>query len=83
MHTLYDLDSDILNDLAKQNFKIKYAERTYITRDTALLRRGIEIKDSGIFFEINLSSKNIINFLKSILDAYDLEYEELVISFDS
>lgn len=83
LNALYDLDSDILDDLAKQNYKIKNAEKPYITKDPYLLRKSVEIKDTGIFFETNLSAKNIVNFLKSVLDAYDLEYEEVVISIDS
>ena len=77
------MDSDILANLAEEDFKISSSSRTYITNDSNLLRKPIQIKDTEIYFEINLSANNIISFLRKVLDAFDLGHDELVICFDA
>lgn len=82
IETLYDLDNDIMSDLAINNYAMPGASRVYITKERGLLRRSVEIYESGIYFEANLSANNIISFIKALLDCYDLDYTDLVISFD-
>lgn len=82
MQSFYDLDSDILGKLAGENFKISNSSRPYITNDSRLLRKPTQIKDTEIYFEINLSANNIVSFLRKLLDAFDLGHDELVICFD-
>ena len=53
------------------------------THDAEKLRKAVEIYETGIFFESNLSANNIISFLKSLLDVFELDYTELVICVDS
>ena len=82
MQCLYDLDSDILDKLAMENFRLSTSSRTYITNDLNSLRKPIQIKDTEIYFESNLSANNIISFLRKALDAFDIGHDELVICFD-
>lgn len=82
IETLYDLDSDILEDLAVNNYILPGAAKVYITKNRTLLRRAVEIYESGIYFEANLSANNIISFIKSLLDNFDLDYRDLVLCFD-
>lgn len=86
---LYDLDSSILNDLAKENYKIPNASRIYISNDSAKLnstmlnkREPAELKDTGIYFQTNLSANNIIAFIKNLLDIYELDFAELILSVE-
>lgn len=80
MEKLYDLDDAILERLAKENYKIPHAAKTYISNNDNLLRKPSEIYETGIFYESNLSAKNIIVFAKYLLDEYDIEPGELIIS---
>lgn len=81
MNSFYYLDSDLLENLAKKNFKLSSTSRTYITNDSSLLRKFTQIKDSDIYFETNLSANNIISFIRKVMDAYQLDYDELVLCF--
>lgn len=83
MEIFYDLDNDLINEMADQDFKLTSSSRTYITHDAEKLRKAVEIYETGIFFESNLSANNILSFLKRILDVYELDYSELVISVDT
>ena len=83
MESFYDLDNNLISELAKNNFKLPGAARVYITNDESVLRRAVEIYETGIFFEANLSANNIISFLKSVLDVFELDYSELVFCIDT
>lgn len=82
MEVFYDLDNDIMNELADNNYKLSTASRPYITHHSNELRKAVEIYETGIYYESNLSANNIISFLKGVLDAYELDYSELVIGID-
>lgn len=82
IETLYDLDNEVMNDLAINNYVLPGASRVYITKNRSLLRRAVEVYESGIFFEVNLSANNIISFIKALLDNYDLDDTDLVLCFD-
>lgn len=79
---LSDLDIKIMARLANTNFKIKYADRTYITNDENLLRRPKEIGNTGIYYETNLSAKNILQFIKELLDRYGLDREDFYFTIE-
>ncbi len=81
--TLYDLDNSLLEALAKDNYKLPNATRTYITNNQSLLRKPTEIEESGIYFENNLNSNNIITFLKNLFELYELDYSELLFSVNN
>lgn len=76
MKLLGDLDIKLMSKLAENNFKIRQAERSYITYDETKLRRSRELGDTGIFFEINLSAKNILQFIKELLECYGLDKDD-------
>ena len=42
------------------------------------MRRAIEIANTGIYFETNLSSNNIRNFIKNLLIEYDLSDDDFI-----
>lgn len=82
IETLYDLDDEIMNELAEENYVLPGASRVYITKNQKLLRRAVEIYESGLYFEVNLNAKNIISFIKSLFDRYDLDYTDLILTFE-
>ena len=73
----FNMDNSIYQDFANNDFSIENASRVYITHDDRKLRSGIEIENSGIFYERNLSANNIISFIKSIVLKMSLELEDL------
>lgn len=73
----FNMDNSIYQDFANNDFSIENASRVYITHDDRKLRSGIEIENSGIFYESNLSANNIISFIKSIVLKMSLELEDL------
>lgn len=73
---VYDLDSDMFKELAIKNYSIPNADRLYISNDERKLRRGKQIGKTGIFFESNLSSNNIISFIRDLISNMDLDVDE-------
>jgi len=76
----YDLDTEILSDLAAKDYSIANADRTYISNDERKLRKAKQIDNSGIFFETNLSSNNIISFIKDLLIKMNLDTDDFSFS---
>ena len=77
---IYDLDGDLLNELATKNYSISNADRVYISNDERMLRKGRQINKTGIFFESNLSSNNILSFIRDLLSKMDLDSDEFSFS---
>ena len=84
---VYELDTDLISKLAKENYSIPNATRVYITNDERQLRKSKQIDNSGIFFEANLSANNIISFITDLmakmeLDADDFSFSLSEVPFD-
>lgn len=73
---LIDLDDGIMYSLAKEKFRVTSTDRVYISMTDAGLRRPKEIDNTGIFFETNLSSSDILKFIAKIIEKYDCDPEE-------
>ena len=73
----FNMDNSIYNEFANSDFSIENATRAYITHDNRKLRDGIEIENSGIYYESNLSANNILSFIKSIVLKMNLELDDL------
>lgn len=76
----YDLNTEILNDLAANDYSIPNAINIYISNDERKLRRAKQVDNSGIFFESNLSSNNIISFIKDLLLKMNLDTDDFSFS---
>lgn len=76
----YELNPEILSNLAKKDYSIPYADRTYISNDKRKIRRAKQIGNTGIFFQINLSSKSIISFIKDLLEKMNLDTDDFSFS---
>lgn len=72
----YDLDVDLLTDLANRDYSIINADRVYISHDERKLRRAKQIKNSGIYYETNLSANNVISFIRDLLSKMDIDADE-------
>lgn len=72
---VYDLDTEMLSD-----YSIPNADRTYISNDERKLRKAKQVDNSGIFFETNLSSNNIISFIKDLLSKMNLDIDDFSFS---
>ncbi len=77
---VYDLDGELLNDLATKNYSIPNADRVYISNDERKFRKSRQIGNTGIFFETNLSSNNIISFVKDLLAKMELDIDDFSFS---
>lgn len=77
---VYDLDTEMLSDLAASDYSIPNADRTYISNDKRKLRKAKQVDNSGIFFETNLSSNNIISFIKDLLSKMNLDIDDFSFS---
>lgn len=73
---LYDLNPIFLDVLAKENFKMSDnpTAAIYMSYNKEFMRRPKSIGNSGIWYESNLSTDSILNFIEKLLDKSD-EYE--------
>ena len=76
----YDLDTETWKDLAARDYSIPNADRIYVSNDKRKLRRAKQIDNSGIFYEANLSTNNIISFIKDLLLKMKLETDDFKFS---
>ena len=76
INTLYDLEPSVFEDLAKNKFKPTTSGRIYISTDQGDLRRSKEISNTGLYYEINLSAASIIQFIKVLVEKYDMDPDE-------
>lgn len=76
----YDLDTETLKDLATNNYSIPNATNVYISNDERKLRKAKQVGNSGIYFETNLSSNNIISFIKDLLTKMNLDIDDFSFS---
>lgn len=76
----YDLETEMLSELATKNYSIPNAGNVYITNDKRKLRKEKQIDNSGIFFETNLSSNNIISFIKDLLLKMNLDVDDFCLT---
>ena len=76
----YDIDTELMTDLASNNYSIPNATRIYITNDERKLRKAKQIDNSGIYYEANLSANNIISFIKDLLSKMNLDTEDFSFS---
>lgn len=72
----YDLDSELITDLADKNYCIPNSTSIYISNDDRKLRRPRQIENTGVFFETNLSANNIISFIRALMLCLGLELED-------
>lgn len=72
----YELNTELINELARKNHIILNPRKICITKDKRQLKKPIEIEGSGIFFESDLSADSIISFIKDILIRMDYSDEE-------
>ena len=79
INTLYMLNENILQSLAQSNFKLQRAERTYLTYNQSNLRKAEKIDNAEIYFEINLSGQNTLQFIKELLNKYEIDENEFVL----
>lgn len=77
---VYDLDIDLMTDLAANNYSIPYATKVYITNDERQLRKAKQIDNSGVYYEANLSANNIVSFIKDLLSKMNLDAEDFSFS---
>lgn len=76
----YELQTETFRDLAAEDYSISNANSTYISNDKRKLRKAKQIDNSGIFYEANLSSDNIISFIKDLLLKMKLDVDEFTFS---
>ena len=76
----YELDTNLISELAKSNYSIPNASRIYITNDERQLRKSRQIDNSGIFFEANLSANTIISFITDLMEKMELDADDFSFS---
>lgn len=76
----YELDTNLISELAKSNYSIPNASRIYITNDERQLRKSRQIDNSGIFFEANLSANTIISFVTDLMEKMELDADDFSFS---
>lgn len=77
---VYDLENELIKELAITDYSIPNADRVYISNDERKFRKARQINNSGVFFEVNLSSNNIVSFIKGLLIKMNLDDDEFSFS---
>lgn len=76
----YELNTDLIRELANEDYSISMASSTYISNDKEKTRKGKQIGSSGIYFETNLSANGILSFIGDLLMKLDLGPEDFCFS---
>lgn len=78
---LFKINPNILISLSIEKYKPWYpnSERVYLSDNPVDLKKPKEIGDAKIYFEYNISAEYIINFIKRLLDLYQIDSSELEI----
>lgn len=72
----YELDTGLWRGLADQDYSLANSNSVYISNDVRKLRKPRQIENTGIYFEINLSSTSIMSFVEELLGKMNLDDEE-------
>lgn len=78
MNLLYQSEEEKIVSFAEANYKIPGATKIYITNNKSNLRLPSEIKNTGVYFESNLSANNIISFIKNLLLECGLSDDDFI-----
>lgn len=73
---LYDVQPDLFKKLALNKFKVTISNRVYMSYDKNDMRSPFEISKSGIFYEKNLSSEYIKDFIRALIIKSEFEIED-------
>ncbi len=76
----YELDKSIFINLAKRDYSIPNASKTYISNDKNKIRSSKQITNSGIYYETNLSANSKISFIKDLLIQMNLDVDDFTFS---
>lgn len=80
INVAYDLDTELIAELAKNDYSISNATRTYISNDERKIRKCKQIENSGIYYEVNLSANNIVSFIRDLILKMNLEIDDFSFS---
>lgn len=58
--------------------KRKVSTNTYITYEKYIQMNSVELLNSCIYIETNISSNNVISFIENVLAEYDLFNDDLI-----
>lgn len=76
---IYTFDSNTMISLAESDYRCPNGTRVYITKNKSILKKPMEILDSGIYIESNMSSSNIMSFIKNIFNIYGIDENDFVL----
>ncbi|MBO4554418.1 MAG: HNH endonuclease, partial [Clostridia bacterium] len=79
---LYEIDSTIIEELARNNAKIvDWSQNVLFSYDANITKgQDLPVKDSGIYQSTGFSASNIIYIICALLDKYDIPHEDFVYS---
>ena len=74
---LYDRDSSIIERIAKNEKQIvDNSQRIFISYDSSKFNSSEQIGDTGIYYNVQLSAKNKLLVIKSLLNEYDIDLDD-------
>lgn len=78
---LYEKDPSIIKKLATTNGKIiENSDRVWISYNEKEMSSSEQINNTGIFYRSGLSARNIVLFIKGLLDEYSIDLDDFVYS---
>lgn len=78
LSVFYDLDPEKIEMLAKERFTLPQATKVSLTYDKSELRSAIEIDDTGIYAESNLSAGAVVRIIRALIGEFDLSHDDFV-----
>lgn len=76
MNLLFNLEPKYLLELANSKFRMSQDGRIYISYNLNDLFRGKEIGNTGIYVEYNMKAKDVLTFLKKVLEIHSFETDD-------
>ena len=85
LNCLYNINPNILNQLAEDKWSFARATKAYISKDDSEMVRPKELSDSNIYVETNFNRWYIFDAIVDILSKYDNEvsFNDFCLLYDS
>lgn len=76
---LYEFDASIIKDMARNNeHLVDWSQHVMFSYDEKVVKSGYRITGTDIYEDVGFSSSHIMNFIRALLDRYDVDRSDFI-----